>query len=323
MKLKIYDYLHDFEDMNLPNKNGKILLDNNRVKREKTLCGSNNEVVKYLVDNKYKIYVKKFEDYFGQCSNRYLSELIASKIYKDNDINVATAFPCKKRPFDDYVYVATEDLRSLEGIEVDDDNEFLMEDLQRVGANNPHLMSKYLPQEWEFVTNPKMKEFLLTKMTPEAYEELVDLMIIDTLFYNFDRFGSVKNLFFAKTPNSDKIEGLVAIDQEMFYLYNLEGYINVSASKFVKDMYGDFYPAKAVHGADVFKSYKDRILAIKYLANNGYFSKRQIKLVYDVLSCNISEEIEKIIDKYHLAGQERFKEIYKELWNRNIDTLSL
>ena len=64
--------------------------------------------------------------------------------------------------------------------------------------------------KWELFYDSRLIFAMLKVMTPECLEGLKDLFLVDELRTDVDRH--LKNYFFYKKPDSDKYEGVVAID---------------------------------------------------------------------------------------------------------------
>lgn len=329
MNINIFNYLQNFENMNLPNEHGIIIEDGKRIKHLSDIFCTYNQISYYDVDEEYNIFTKKFVDSFREVpSDRYFSELLASRIYEKSGINCVRTFPfvnCEDMiGGHDYISVGSEDLKGIKSLDMTDDNEFLMNLSEELLKNDNTVSSRDMfENEWLILTNPKLKNEVLTHMTPECFDDLIDLMIMDVLFYNSDRFGYPRNLFFAKNPSSEKIETVVAFDLESINFDALDLYFNGSVNKYVKEMYTDPTFTVAAHGANLSMTYKNRVETLKEIARRGYFNDRQLKLINDVLSLNITEEINDILNKYNLDLNKKVKKIYGELWKRNGDILSL
>lgn len=326
MNLNIYNYLHNFEEMNLTNENGVVVEDNDRVVKLNDLKGKYNKNYYYSVDDNFYLYVKRLVDSRGKVSGRLISELLTTKVYEDNNINCIKTFPFKMMD-DDTVCSASEDLSQLEGIasisnENPLDDDYLYNYYNRNKSGNL-TFNDLASNEWLIVTNQFVKNYLLTFLTQEAYDQLVDLLIVDTLFYNWDRFGNGKNLFFASTTRGSKYEGVIPIDLESINFDHLKTHYNNSVNKFVKDLYEDVIVFTMPHGYGNAITYKKRIANLKKVMDEGYFNPNQVALIKSVLNTNIASTIEEILNKYNMDFGKKVINVYKDIWNRNGEMLKI
>ena len=202
MNINIYNYLQDFENMGLKTDHGVILEDNERMFEDDFVARARNSLYHYVLDNKYKIYVKKHEE-----PNAYLSELLASNVYEENGVNCIRSYPFyKKNAFVPGKYdmsVLTEDLYATNGLNLSQNNDFLMRDLYSAMHYLFYDKSKY-NDEWLLLTDKRVKNFILKFMDKEAYDQLLDVKILDFLFHIYDRFGNGRNIFFGKKDGAKK-----------------------------------------------------------------------------------------------------------------------
>lgn len=328
MNINIYNYLQNFEEMNLPNVQGVLLEDDDRIKLISESHYTNNPLSYYEVDNKHGLFVKKFLDCKDKNSSRYISELLNARILERNEINCVRTYPFIKKSDaecgEDFTCVGSEDLTRLKGIQLSDDNEFLMDLPWQIFKHDKSTKAQddYL-NEWLIVTSPQIKDFLLSHMTEECYDDLVILMIADRLLYNFDRFGSARNLFFAKEDCEEKIQTVVPIDLECIDFDSLGFFFLNTVNKFMKNFYTEPIQMTTAHGASVCMTYLEYLDSLKSLIKSGHLSDRQMKFINNVLSLDIQKEICDILSKYNLDINDSVLKIYGEMWKRNADALGL
>lgn len=325
--MNIYDYLQDFEKMDLPNDNGIILEDKDKVKWLDDYEGRSHNSISYYKVGDNNMFVKSCLDMSDRPSYRYLSELLGSKIYEDNGVNCVRSYPFirfndidkKRRP----ICSATEDLCKIPNLIASNDKTFLRNDLLDLVYNiQSRKYDDIMHDEWLIIRNEADKQYLLKFMTKECYEQLVDVIILEPLFFSFDRFGG-DNLFFVKSPYADKWEGVVLIDLESINFDVIKTFYHGSVNKFLNCCFTDEVDYYTPQNILIHNTHPERLKSLKQLIKEGGVTPRQKRLIKGVLYTNITGELNSILDKYNLGENKKVSKVYSEFWERNGDILGL
>jgi len=273
------------------------------------------------------MFVKRCVDMNDRPSFRYLSELLGSKIYEDNGVNCVRSYPFMK--FNDiegkrkHICSATEDLGKIPNLIVSNDNAFLRNDLfDLVYKIQSKKCNDILQDEWLVIRNEAVKQYLLKFMTKECYEQFIDVIVLEPLFFSFDRFGG-DNLFFVKTPGAEKWEGVVLIDLEGFNFDIIKTIYHGSINKFLNGCFNSEVDYYAPHGTLIHYTHPDRLKSLKQLIKEGRVNSRQKRLIKGVLYTNVASELNSILDKYNLGENKKISKVYSEFWERSGDILGL
>lgn len=328
MNIDIYKYLQNFEDMDLPNENKVLIEDGERINLIADFSTSFNPISYYDVDGKYNLYAKKFIDFNDNPSDRFITELLSSRLYEKHNINCIRTYPmfiedssyCKER----IIGTASEDLQNLKDLDVTNDNDFMMsQPFDMMYKSQDISTEEFYDDEWLLLTNEKLRNYFLTKMTPECFEDLVDIMIVDTLFFASDRFGNGRNMFFVKEKGEKLFQSVVPIDLESINFDYLTCNIYPIVHSFIKEYFANPQLMTTAHGAQITKSYEDRLFGLKRIIREGFLSDRQKKLITDILSLKMPDEIKEILEKYKLPLSKKIIKFYGEMWKKSANTLNL
>lgn len=323
MSVKIREYLHNFEDMDLPNDHGVLLEDGDKVKKLHAVNRSSNNVYLYSIIGKHKMYVKHVQNFIANdCkSDRYITELLYSHLCEKNDVNCMKTYPLKNKKGN--ICIATEDLRQIKDFKVTQDNYILMDSHGLMDWRSGKDMQECHTNPWLIMTNDKLHQYLLKHIDKEAFDQLIEIMIVDTLLNVYDRFGVTKNLFFVRKKREHKITGLVPIDYEGIETDSFYPYFKNDINDYMKSCYDVSDLMVLAHGTLADIKYSKIMEALKFMYNEGYFNERQKNLIRDILNCNITKELESILNKYNLDIDENILKIYKEIWDRNGEIMQL
>jgi hypothetical protein len=132
--------------------------------------------------------------------------IISSKMYNDLGILNPPVLPLQKG--NDYK-TFTQDLKTLKNLEITQAC-----DVPQLGYLHKHRLITY---KWQVLHNQRLRDYYLSFMTEECFNELVSLFLVDELKTDNDRHN--ENFFLYKKRTSDKYEGVFAIDSAGFVVF--------------------------------------------------------------------------------------------------------
>ena len=171
--------------------------------------------------------------------------------------------------------------------------------------------------KWELFYDEGLIATLLKFMTPSCLTALQNLFLVDELRTDGDRH--LKNYFFYKRKGSDKYEGVVCIDLDLMQIYNYCGSKKEDFTNFLVYPYQTATPHQAYDNV----CYKQRIVDMRQLVQDGVLSESNINAMTSALKCDFAKEMKNACKESKLGFGER-NEIVKpieRLWEYNRKTL--
>ncbi len=271
MKKKLFDYFESLSDSSLPRENGVLLVDNDRVK----LSNAEYSKPNCIIDG--TPYFTKEQR--GVCT---VMEYATSAMYNKLGIPTPPSHIIKTTKDTNPYLSATKSLFSL--------NDFIFEMAQSAAKTKDIIYYKCINDtRWGILYDQELKERFLRYMTPECYEQLCNLYLVDELRSEADRHEN--NYFFYKSPTSEKFEGIIPIDNELcqLFLTNYETHTKDGFEKFLREKYFSFTP---VCSLDIL-SHQYRIDTLKKVVDDQVLSNNQISLLKKAVAHNFPGEVKK------------------------------
>lgn len=183
---------------------------------------------------------------------------------------------------------------------------------QFIQCLQPHNMDEYkkfynsfrytMNNTWEILYIQHHKDYFLTFMTEDCFNDLMSLFSVDTLRSEEDR--NFNNYFFYRYPGSDKFNGVIAIDHDNTNIPELAStYAHPTADSFTKGVKYEFY-SRSPMGADLWTSHLDNINNLKNVIVEGRMPLRAIQSTKDALNYDFPNQIKSVGKKYHFDNRE-------------------
>ena len=165
--------------------------------------------------------------------------------------------------------------------------------------------------------NEKLKSSLLSFMTNDCLEQLQNVYLVDELRTDTDR--RYKNFYLWKNPDSEKYEGVIAIDLDEMIILNhcCAGWYDF------KNFISFDYSSTTVRQKQDNRCYKYRMDDLRELIQSGYLSDNNIDVLKKALNYDFPKEMEKLCNKRLMQGKQKklFLDPIKQLWEYNNQTV--
>ena len=259
-------------------------------------------VTKYETTNGKTCFVKAVDAKTG------VSSIASSKLYKKAGIlTPPVSFIAKKDRYSiQTIQPNVEDINAVKTILANNDIEYRKIQTRAFG--------KY---KWRLFYDKSLIDTLLKFMTTSCLTALQNMFLVDELRTDGDKH--LKNYFFYKSKDSDKYEGIIAIDLDLMQIYNYCG------SK--KDDFDNFlvfpYQTATPHQSYDNVCYKQRIMDMCQLAEDAVLSKENISAITSALEFDFPKEIKTTCKDSKLSFRERSEIVspIERLWEYNRKTI--
>ena len=250
-------------------------------------------------------------------------EIASSKMYRDLGITTPPVYYMmvngilRKRPA-----LVSQDLYSIKQLDV-----ALCSKLKAI--RKIQLQSDTILTPYDILFEKEVRDYCLTFMTKECYEELVDMFMLGDLRADSDIHPD--NYFLYKKHGEKKYTGVIPIDlehsqialskcttQEEFRHF-IEGHEYESCLPF-KHRYGDDYLGECYL---FLGTYADRIKSLKNLIQSGKLTKKQTTLLKRAINYDLPSTMENIVAYHNFdKTQKHTCELVKRAWDYNHKQLS-
>lgn len=272
----IYDYFQNLENEKLKTSQGTIIYDDKKIilpskSSLEELQGTENSLV-YILNKPY--YLK---DNFGKMS---IVDIASSQMY--NDIGLPTPpvhmidIPTKPN-----IQIATQDVNSTNGLIFTIAHSSIVE-------REVFSYAKERNNKWDNMYDTFIQEELLKYMTTQCLEQLNTLHLLDETRTEGDRH--LGNYFFYKSPDSDKYEGVLPIDNEFARIV----FDYVRTADDFKYFLNRRYASPTVLCSRDYRSLKERMDNIKQLIYDNKLSRNQIDILKRELNYDLPAKIKGI-----------------------------
>lgn len=171
--------------------------------------------------------------------------------------------------------------------------------------------------KWQLFYDKGLIDTLLKFMTPSCLTALQNMFLVDELRTDGDKH--LKNYFFYKTKDSDRYEGIIAIDLDLMQIYNYCGSKKEDFENFLVYPYQTATPHQTYDNV----CYKQRITDMRQLVEDDVLSAENIAAIITALEFDLPKET-KIACKDSKVGFSEKNEIVKpveRLWEYNRKTI--
>ena len=150
--------------------------------------------------------------------------------------------------------------------------------------------------KWAVLYESSMRNRFLLHMTPECFDNLISIFLVDELRSDNDRKRD--NYFLCKSPDSDLWEDIIPIDLENMIIYNHHA---VSKADFEAFQYCP-YVSSSPHGKLISRySYKVVVNDIKELIEDGVLSDANITTLRNALKFDLPGAIKQKARAYKMS----------------------
>ncbi len=171
--------------------------------------------------------------------------------------------------------------------------------------------------KWELFYDERLMATLLKFMTPDCLTQFQNMYLVDELRTDGDKH--LKNYFFYKTKDSEKYQGLIAVDLDLMQIYNYCGTKKADFTNFLVYPYQTALPHQTYDNT----SYKNRIDNMRQLVQDDVLSTSNIDTLKDTLEFDYPQEMSNVCKETKVSHAEK-KELVKPvegLWEYNRETL--
>lgn len=276
---EVFDYFLDLNKTNLNKENGIFIRD----KSFETLIEDRPELIKILDK---EIFAKLTPDLTYN-----LAPIIFSKMYNKCGVLSPPIFICKNNSNE--IFQLTENVKKLT-----DFKDCIHPDSTDCTFKNITNKSTKTINNIKNITNKDFKDAFLEIMTPECYDKLASLFIIDELRTESDRH--TKNYFLYKLKNSDKFNGVIAIDSDFCEIL-CHGISNKSS---FYEFLSKYYMSNTMDFACNYGCYKERFKNLKETILSGKLSTPIINSIKTSLNYDLPKEIKDLGESFCLPEKE-------------------
>lgn len=301
----VYKYFENLEKNNHKIKGGSISYDQNRMALIDTCDVYGMRTYEVIIDGT-RYYAKDLSEV------RSIAEIASSQMY--NDIGVTTPpvstveLPKQGLFSKPKTILVNQDLKSIKGIKFTQAIDF-----HKMDEVKKFIYSGGLTKDrWSPLYNNDLRRFYEQYMTKDCFDDLISLTLVDELRGERDRHGC--NYFFYRFQNSDKLQGVVPIDNEMVAVADHD--------TFDEFMYMPYSSASPI-GLSDHKNYVSRVRDIKELIQDSVLSPTQINLIRKEINYDLPQAI-KNVGNAHAFKKDHQKayDLIAPQWEYNYDELS-
>lgn len=288
-------------------------LDKAPLKRYKGLIIENEENFDTQTENTVDILGRKFYTKFAWTPDENLQQLATCNMLNNTNILTPPIYLSQEEGFGT-VHQLCEDVHRPEFIEC----------LQPSEINEYRTFYDYnstINNTWEILYNRNLRDYFLTFMTEDCFNQIISLFSIDDCRSEMDRHFN--NYFLYKLPGSNKFNGVIAIDHDLTYITKHLPWINV----YTKDNFYDFlrtsHEGRSPIGTDTFENHVQNITNIRKAITDGVMPLNSIIALANSLNYDFPGMIKKMGKKYH-CSEEEINLIYDPisyLWEYNRNEL--
>ena len=171
--------------------------------------------------------------------------------------------------------------------------------------------------KWDIFYDEALYSAFLNFMTPQCLENYTNMFLNDEIRTDTDRHS--KNYFLFKSPESEKYEGVIAIDLENMIIYNYCGTNKNDFNNFLCFPYSSETPQKVQD----YKCYLQRVRDIRQLIQDDVLFKGNIDSLKQSLSYDLPKEIKKVSKEQgsRLSDRKQAVAPIERLWEYNQKTI--
>ncbi len=266
---------------------------------------------KYLAENVQKIVIGDNMPRCilkQSCNQHGIASITASKMYKKIGILTPQTYMVNSRE-KYYTKTIQQDVSTLDGLV----SVLAGQDLKYSQIRNK-VFGKY---KWQMFYDISLEEEFLQYMTPDCLEALQNIFLVDELCTDGDRH--IKNYFFYRHTNSDRYEGVIAIDLDIMAIFNYCGKHKYEFESFIATPYSSATPQQVNDNT----CYLNRVKNLQTLIQDGVLSNGNIQAMKMALSYDLPAQIKSTCQARKLRRGETNRMVIplQRLWEYNSQTV--
>lgn len=278
MRKNVYKYFEDLHQQDLVMKKDYLIVDGEKIPNKIISNAPFGNDILYIGGKKF---FAKDTRSISDCQLLPPTELGSTKMYNDLGILTPPAFVIEN-PRTQRVYLTTQDVNSLEDYTAVLASKSQIEQVAKLH----YLDSNEIMIPWYWLSDKALKSKLLSFMTPECYDELVSVCLLDEVRTECDRLP--RNFFLIKHKDAKRFENVVPIDNEFAEV----AYSNASSKSDFDDIFVNYqYYSATPLGSYVIGSFAERMDHIKKLLHDGKLTPAQISLITKELKYDLPKAI--------------------------------
>lgn len=315
MKKELINYFNSLKEIKLPQNKGCFFEDGINIRKynsEKFNVRYGN-IFSYLFGDQL-MYVKPVERISNAGENIF--EIISGDYFNNTGSCSVVGYPVEVKIKGDYTgrvidyyAIATHNLKAIGAIEIIPGGELLHPNGQ------PSLnLSK---ENWFLLKDTRFSDRLKSIMTPDCFNEYLNLFLADKLGTYSDRHGY--NYFFYRKYGSRLWEGVIAIDNSMTAVGDVVDKYGIAKEDFdcfLKNSYKSFTP----QGSKNENSHIENIRELNNLIVNGEMGESQLKALKKIIKYPYEDNLEKACEKYCINSG-KLKDNVSRLWEYNRENI--
>lgn len=296
MNKKVFNYFVDLDKQNLiRDAHGVIIENSSGIKK----FGKKEPQILFIGNNVF------FSKVTGDIDDN-LQSIVASDLYNQVGILNPPIYLSKDNKMTIPVKQITQDIRLPQ-----------FYDCRHPGNSDYYdflrLKMPFNQAKWKVLYDRFLKDYFLSFMTDECFDEFINMFLLDELRSETDRH--VFNYFLYKNKKSYKYEGIIALDFDLVEILT-EDCLKADAFKeFLKRKYSSVAPATN----EVYDNYSNSINRIKKLITLDKLNKNNIATLKKGLKYDFPNNIKHVGKKHNLSDNEinRIYTPYAYLWDYN------
>lgn len=297
----VYNYFEDLEKNNHLHKGGSISFDKNRMDIIDNIDAYGNGTYEIIIDGT-RYYAKDISEI------RSIAEIASSQMYNDLGITtppVSTIELPKTGLFGKTkTKLINQDVKSIRGLQFIQAVDFF-----RIPEVTNYLYTRGMSNDkWNALYDSDVRRFYEQYMTRECFNDVLALMLADELRSERDRHGY--NYFFYKTRDTDKLQGVVPIDNEMMSIADYQ--------EFDEFLYSPYKASNLIGMEERQREYVSRLRDIKEIIQDGVLSTSQINLIRREINYDLPKVVKEVGHKTAFKkDRTQAYDLISRLWEYN------
>ena len=202
MKKQVFDYFVNLNKSNLQKTDGAFVLSSQNSERLRPVQPN---VWQYKINNN-DFYVK------GWKNSRNICSIFSAKMFNDIGIPTPPVYLAIQENPDQQtkLQTITQSISRIPNLEVIQASQFYGYALSKFGENT---------HKWAILNNEEIKNYFLSIMTPECFDDFISLFLVDEIRTERDRHAM--NYFFYRQKGGKLFEGIIPIDHDWMYIMSI------------------------------------------------------------------------------------------------------
>lgn len=330
--IKVREYLTRFKRRGLPEDSNKVFIeDGERIEDKGTVIGAHNRnnVNRYLMDKRL-MYVKDYGE--TDWTPWSVMECLTGHVYNDLGVNSSLGYPLRRS--NGNLAIATQDVSHLgKWIKDKETNVVSLEEIvgeifkrtepfkmlnrEKLKMYNINHYDYQKTNMWGCVLNPAFRKEMLEYMTPQCYEDLKNMYVLDVIMGNPDRH--YLNYFLTKKKGGDKWQSVIAFDNESnIYRDTLKEFRGTPKEIYnlAHSTVSNFYTPQLVKDGI---THVERLDDLRNHVVNGKFNRSQYELLERMVNYDLPSKMNTMYKVHDIKGKDvnKLKDVVSMAWETN------